>query len=148
MGKRESRELLIEECRLVRQRVRGLIQIGDADVALARRLADRAHRVDDRRAFGAENGDRFVDALDEGHDVLHRPSDRPAAGFLFRGGALEMFGRIADGRRLLADFARRLRLLLRRGRGLLHHLGDFFDCFRRCGAAARLLFGCPRDLGH
>ena len=91
-----------------------LIQIADAHVCFSRRLLDDAHRMNDRRASGAEDGDGFVDALDERHDVLHRASNGAAAGSLFGCCTFQMLCCIAHRCRLLTDFARSLRLLLRR----------------------------------
>ena len=102
---RESIQFLIEQRRFMRERVGHLIEIGDAHVRFARRLFDDAHGVDDRRALGAQDGDGLVDALHEAHDVLHGPPDGAAAGLLFRGGAFEMFRRVAHRGRLLADLA-------------------------------------------
>ena len=143
----ETRQLLVEQRRLVGQRVRHLIEIADADVRLASGLFDDAHRSHDRRAFSAQDGDGLVHPLDERHDVLHRPADRAAAGLLFGRGPLQVFRRVAHRGRLLADLARCLRLLLRGGSRLLDHLRDFLDRAGHRGAAACLLIGRARDLG-
>ncbi len=146
-GKGESVELLIEQVGLVTECARHLAEIGDRHVALARGLLDDGHRLHDGRALSGQDGARRQHVLHEPHDVLHGSADGAAAGLLLVHGAFEMLRVVADRGGLFADLARGLRLLLRGGRSLLHHLGDFLDGGRGCSAAAGLLFRGSCDLG-
>ena len=146
-GEPEPRQLLLEERGLVTERAGHLGEVRDAEVRFPRALVDDVHRLHDGRALRGQNGCRLEDGLHQAHDVLHGPADGAAAALLLAHGALEVLGVVANHRRLLADLARGLGLLLRRRGGGLDHLRHFLDGRRGGRAAAGLLLGRACDLG-
>ncbi len=104
LGEREASELLFEQRRFVAQRRGHLIQVGHAEIRLARALLDHVHRLHDGRALRRQNRGRLEHALHEPHDVFHGPADGAATRFLLGHRAFEVLRVVAHHRRLLADF--------------------------------------------